>query len=115
MRCLSAVLTGEFVPIEDVDSAVANVALGDPIKTGQHDDSWNTDLSARRSDRGAPWGHTLSSPMLEIEGLVFLIDDPGNVSVDQNECTPNGRHVNGQVGAIEYKNIRMKHGFDYIS
>jgi hypothetical protein len=88
MRSFSAVLTGEFVPVEDVDSAVTNVALGNPIKAGQHDDSWNTDLSARRSDRSTPRGHPLSPPMLEVKGLVFLVDHSGDVSVNQDECTP---------------------------
>jgi hypothetical protein len=88
MRSLSAVLTSELIPIEDVDSAVTNVALGNPIKAGEHDNSWNTDLSAGRSDRGAPGGHPLSPPIFEVEGLVFLVDDPGDISIDQDESTP---------------------------
>ncbi len=52
MRFFPAVLTREFVSSQDVDPAVANVSLRDPVETGQQDHARNSDRAARRADAG---------------------------------------------------------------
>ena len=101
---LAAVLTGELVTGEDVDPAVADVALRHPVEPRKQDHSGYADRTARRAHRCAALGNPPPSPAIEVECLVRLVDDSRDISVDQRERPPCRSHVDRQVRAIEYEN-----------